>query len=270
MYLARAIAFLENSANDLEQARVAGILGRAGPDGKVVRQIASRQNDDGGFPYEMQPGRASAIHTTCTVLDWMHDLGILDSPQAERVQTYLLAMQRPDGAWSETPGILKHRPPPFLHPADRAARAHCTALAGLWVRRLVGDADYAVTLAATYLRAHWDDEGRWGRFPSTLWLVAAFFANLDGGDEIAARALERLQAWVQDATAGQLAWMAGTLGLAGYGLHHPLLRAAAIRLLEMQEPDGGWPSDGGVLHRVEVTIRSLRALTGLGVPSAMS
>lgn len=270
MYLSRAVAFLDHSANDLERARVSGILEGARPDAKVVRQIASRQKDDGGFPYEMQPGRVSAVHTTCTVLDWMHDLHILDSPQADRAQMYLLTMQRPDGAWSEPPGIVKYGPPPFLHPADPAARAHCTALAGLWIRRLAGDEDYAVALAAGYLREHWDDEGQSGRFPSTLWLVTALFAGIDGGEEVASHTLDRLESWVDGATAGQLAWMVGTLHSAGYDLGQPVLRAAASRLLSMQERDGGWPSDSGMLHRVEVTIRSLRALTGLGVPSAFT
>lgn len=268
MYLSRALAFLEQGANDLERARVEGVLGGGRPDAKVVRRIASRQNEDGGFPYEMQPGRGSTIHTTCVALDWMHDLGILDSLHAARAQTYLLATQRPDGAWSETPGIVKYAPPPFLHPADPAARAHCTALAGLWVRRLAGDGDYAVALAAGYLRAHWDEDGQSGRFPSTLWLVTAFFAGMDGGEEIASGALDRLWSRAEYATAGQLAWMAGTLHLAGYDRDHPVLRAAASRLLTMQEPDGGWPSDSGMLHRVEVTIRALRALIGLGVPPA--
>src|SRR5947209_13455621 len=41
---------------------------------------------------------------------------------------YLLTVQRPDGAWEESPAVLRFDPPALIRPGVPLARIYCTAL----------------------------------------------------------------------------------------------------------------------------------------------
>ncbi|MGH2348649.1 MAG: hypothetical protein ACRDFT_04185, partial [bacterium] len=69
-YLSRAVSFIQENGDDVELARLAGLLGRYPPDTRTLRSLTSRQHDDGGFPYGMIPGRASSVTATAQGLRW--------------------------------------------------------------------------------------------------------------------------------------------------------------------------------------------------------
>lgn len=268
-YLTSAIAFIQDGGDDLERARLSGVLGRSRPDAKAARTLLGRQHEDGGFPFGMITGRPSAVTATATALRWMVDLRLLPSPHVERAVSYFLMTQRPDGSWDESPSVLKFDPPAPIRPGHPAGRAYCTAQAGFWTTRLLGSRHDAVQRATRYLR-----ERRNGDRPvellSTEALEIATLAMVEGpADEIVTAGLTALGTidearWDADALAGALA----ALYTAGLSLDEPFAGPAIRRLLALQRPDGGWSSALGQDHDVDLSLQALGALLAFGVPSS--
>lgn len=268
-YLPRAIAYIQENGDELERGRLAGLLGRERPDSKVVRALVTRQNDDGAFPYQMVAGRPSAVSATATALQWMADLRLLRSPQAERAGAYLLTVQRPDGTWEESPALVKFDPPPLVRPGHDAGRIYCTALSAFWLGRLVGPAHESVQRAFSHLRSSRD--GGWPEDEpvQTTVLVTAVSAMAGGTtSRLAAAGMEILgrvapEAWSPD----RLADLLGALYAAGLTADEPQISLDLQRLLQMQRDDGGWTSEYGSDRDVDLSLRAFGALLAFGVPS---
>lgn len=269
-YLPRAVAYIQENGDELERGRLAGLLGRERPEPKVARTLVTRQNEDGAFPYQMVPGRPSAVTATATALQWMQDLRLLRSPQAERAAAYLLMVQRPDGAWEESPALVKFDPPPLTRPGHDAGRTYCTALGAFWLGRLVGPAHESVQRAFGYLRASRD--GGWpDDEPVQITVLATAVSAMTGGaaSQLAAAGMEALgrlgpEAWSAD----RLADLLGALYAAGYGAEEPQITWALRRLSQLQREDGGWASEYGSDRDVDLSLRALGAELAFGVPSA--
>lgn len=263
----RTIAYIDQNGNEMERARLRGLLGRPRPEAKIVRMLEARQNDDGGFPSELVQGRPSSVDATALVLGWMEDLGMLGSAQAERVVTYLLAAQRPDGTWDESPGLLKYGPPPRLLPGDPRVQTLCTALAAYWLVLLGYRQDHAVSRALACLRARQAAEGRFLGYLRTTWTAAAVFRLVEGaGSAAGTRALDALAA-VEDERwyPGALTGMLGCLAEAGVPMSSAVIERGLARLWAIAQPDGSWASEDGEFYHVEVTLGGLRALLLYGI-----
>lgn len=280
-YLSRAIAYVERHGSELERWRLRGILGDRHPDPRVIRVILSKQNEDGGFPYDLIPGRPSSVHHTLTVLSWLRDLRFLGRasfPAAgpgrdvegamERIVTYLFTTQRPDGSWDENPAVVKFDPPLAVRPGSPLARTATTAQVGYWLALLGYESDHAVSRALDYLRSR-HVEGRFEGFPHTTWFALALFARAEG---ITAKVVEEARASLAATPidrwdAPQLASMLDCLCEAGVGRWEPLVDAGLQRLLALQSPDGGWGSGDNLAAVVDTTLHALRVLISYGVPA---
>ena len=174
------IACIDQSGNEMERARLRGLLGRTRPDAKILRALEVLQNEDGGFPGELVQGRPSSVEATVLVFGWMQDLSMLALPQGQRAVTYLLTAQRPDGTWDESPGLLRYAPSPHLVPGDPRVQALCTALAASWLALLGYRQDHAVTRALAWLRARQAADGRFLGFLRTTWAAACYAATPKG------------------------------------------------------------------------------------------
>ncbi|HEV2284141.1 MAG TPA: prenyltransferase/squalene oxidase repeat-containing protein [bacterium] len=256
------IAAIDQNGTEMERARLRGILGRPRPDTKIIRTIEARQNEDGGFPHQMASGRLSTIDATTTALEWLWDLGLAESPYAERACTYLLSTQRPDGAWDEPPGVLRYSPPPpRLLPGDPRVRCRATALVAFWLAR-AGYRGDAPRRGVDYVAARQAPDGRVLGFRETTWLLAAASSLLEGPASAAAvRALESLAA-VPDSrwSAGALAGLLDCLGAAGLSRSVAVIARGADRLRALVRPDGTWLSEEGEAYHTDVTLSALRAL----------
>src|SRR5207302_10959003 len=89
------IAYIDQSGNELERARLRGLLGRTRPDAKTLRTLEVLQNEDGGFPGQLVLARPSSVEATALVLGWMQDLSMLAVPQRQRAVAYQLTVQQP-------------------------------------------------------------------------------------------------------------------------------------------------------------------------------
>lgn len=268
-YLSGAIAYIEENGDELERARLAGLLGRARPESKIIRTVGGRQNEDGGYPYDMIPGRPSAIASTVTGLQWMHDLRLTAGGGAfvERAVGYLLTIQRPEGAWEETPAVLKYDPPSYRRPGRGGARVHCTALVTYWLARLLGPGHDAAIRASKYLATQ-----RVGGWPAdepveTAVLIVTAAALVDGPTtSMATEGLNALSHLAPEAwTTEGLADMLGAFGAAPLARDHALVAWGVERLRAQQRADGGWTGAQSVDREVDLALRALGALLTLGV-----
>lgn len=268
-YLSGAVAFVRDNGDELELARLAGLLGRERPDPRALRTLATRQNEDGGFPYLMIPGRPSAVTATAGALQWMQDLHLLRAPQTERALAYLLAAQRPDGAWDESPALVKYDPPPLARPGHAAGRHYVTGTAALWIARLLGPAHDSARRAAAYLRGTRD--GEWpGDEPLQVSVaVTAACAAVEGPTStVAASGMQLLTRLAPESwSADRLADLCVALYGAGLDARGPLVDGALHGLAARQRGDGGWTSEYGPDREVELTLRALGALLGFGLSS---
>ena len=68
-----AATFVEQHGTPLEQVRLAVLRSGHSPQ-EVPPDLLALQNDDGGFPYALQPGAMSTLYHTATVLQWLYYL----------------------------------------------------------------------------------------------------------------------------------------------------------------------------------------------------
>lgn len=269
-YLARAVAFIQENGDELERARLAGLLGRERPEAKVVRVLAARQNDDGGFPYQMIAGRPSAVSATATALQWLQDLRLRDAPQTERAAAFLLITQRPGGTWEESPALIKYDPPPLLRPGHPAGRLYATVTAALWLARLLGPRHESVGRAFAPLRRAREERWPEDEPPAIAVRTVALAALVEGHDHpLTAAGLAALSALGPEAwTADRLADLLGALHAAGFAADEPPLAWGIRRLTALQRDDGGWSSEQGRDAEVDLSLRALAGLLAFGVPAA--
>lgn len=268
-YLSGAVAFVRDNGDEVELARLAGLLGRERPDPRVQRALSTRQNEDGGFPYQMISGRPSAVTATTTALQWLEDLRLLRTAGTERAVGYLLTVQRPDGAWDESPALLKYDPPPLARPGHASGRLFVTALAALWLARLLGPQHESPRRAAAYLRGSRDSE--WPDEPVQVSVaVTAACAAVDGrSSRVTASGLAALgrlapESWSVDRFVDLLLALHG----AGFGSDEALVSAGLRSVMRAQRDDGGWTSEYGADREVDLTLRALGALLGFGATSS--
>lgn len=265
--LSVAVAYIHENGAELERARLTGILGRSRVEPKVARALLARQNEDGGFPFGLIPGRPSAVTATTTALEWMQDLRLFPSSFAERAIAYLLTVQRPDGAWDESPGVLRYDPPAWARPGSALARASCTSLTVSWIVRLFGRQYDAATRAAEFLCISRNDSWPPDEVPRITAHVTAALLMVDGlSSPVASAGLKVLRGLGPDAwTAECLTDALTAFYLAGLPKDDPLIVTGLQRLLTLQRRDGGWSSEYGADQDVELSLRALSALLAYGV-----
>jgi hypothetical protein len=265
--LSIAVAYIHENGAELERARLTGVLGRSRVEPKAARSLLARQNEDGGFPFGLIPGRPSAVTATTTALQWMQDLRLLPSSFVERATAYLLTVQRPEGAWDESPGVLRYDPPVWARPGSVLARACCTALTVSWMVRLLGRRYDAVTRAAAFLRTSRNDSWPSDEPPQITAHVAAALLMVDGlSSPVASVGLGVLRglaphAWTADCVTDALT----AFHLAGLPADDPLIASGLRRLLMLQRSDGGWSSEYGADQDVDLSLRALSVLLAHGV-----
>ncbi len=250
----KAIRFVEQNGNEIEQARLRHLLHGERPSTNIIQQLFNGQREDGGFAPFWAPDYSS-IDATCYRLAQAEQLGL---GTAESVVTaavrFLEGRQGGDGRFAEDPSVADSAPA-WVYPGDLAAELYLTANAGFWLA-FFGFAD-AAQQAASFLATHLDYEThKLPSFAQAQWLACGLGWKLgldDMVDHLASHLYTQLPG-----TAGELAWMLTTLLSVQFPTDRGVFVAGSMQLARMQGADGRFPSDEG--QDVHTTLEALRAL----------
>jgi hypothetical protein len=255
----KAIDFIYSNGTPIEIARLDSILKRT--PSNVLGIIQTLQNEDGGFPYNMEPGNPSTLTTTEFVLEWLHDLALLDSEMGTKAFQFILSMQHQDGTWDEPDKILSYDPPPWMAPHNKYAIAFTTANSAFWLG-VKGLKTEPFHRACTFLESSQDKSGKFLGFIHTTWISTAVLAmEKDWTFNPAVKALSYLDGLsLEQWEASQISWMLWCFALTDIPSSTPFLKKAAAELLTRQKEDGRFQSEDGDSFSVNSTLGAVKVM----------
>jgi hypothetical protein len=257
-----AINWVNETGSRLEKARLAYVLFGTEPDPEVVKPLIVGQNRDGGYPNGMVSGKPSTITQTLLGLEWLDDLGMLESPMAEKAIHFLYASQKADGGWDEEAGQEQELHPEWFKPGDKDSCLYLTANTAYWlaVSGRTNRPNFHRTLE--FLTGQQEKIGNGFGYLQTAWIAASVF--LLAGPRYAEAARQSIQFFMDKPIAGwecaQIAWALNYLSAAGLPENHPFVVRALAELVQRQSSDGRWVPKDGSTQPVEATLRILKAL----------
>lgn len=255
MNLEGAVAFIQEYGSAVEHARLAFLMHATPPEPYVVVQLIAQQHADGGWAPFWAP-TYSALDATCYRLAQAEALGLVPgAPELQHACHFLIARQRADGSWDETPppGLTL---PPWISPGTEETICYLTANCGFWLTRFPAT-NRAVARAASFLQTATQAQGYLPGPVHTTWLALAIWHSTGAVHEVAA-ARNHLTQQLPNLSASNLAWALATL--AGLETTDVLMVTMKQRLDELQQPDGRWVSDDGPEGDVHTTLEALRVL----------
>lgn len=254
MNLDKAIQFVQQNGNAIEQARLRYLLNGERPSANIIQQLFNGQREDGGFAPFWAPDYSS-IDATCYRLAQAEQLGLHSAePAVVDAVRFLLLRQGEDGRFAEDPSMANSAPP-WAAPGSLAAVLYLTANAGYWLA-FFGFTNEA-RQSASFLASHLDPKThKLPSFAQTHWLTCGLAWKL-GQDELVNHLASHLYAQLPG-VASELAWMLTTLHSAQFPTDSGIVVTGSVQLAGMQAADGSFPSDEG--QDVHTTLEALRAL----------
>lgn len=258
--------YLEQHGTPLQQTLGRYAIGEATA-GDVIAALAPYQQPDGGWTGLDPdcPAGVSVMSCTWLALQYLRWISADQHPLLDSTADFLAAHQHADGYWDEPDAITAHNPPPWMQPGERKNRVWLTAAVARMLMETGHETQVYFGRALTYLTRAWDDGVFQGKqtFLHPLWMMLPLFHT--GGQPDDQRIVDgchtRLLAAVEF---GELDPMDVT-AVAHAALNtrytgNKLYIAARDRVLEYQQPDGGWTTDYGAAHRPNATVDALMLL----------
>jgi len=260
MNIEKAIQFVKNNGNEVEQARLNYILTNERPSEKIIADLFAHQQSDGGWsPFWADD--YSSLDATCFRLAQAEQLGITQSEiTVRRALNFLSQRQSPDGSWEEEMKVVDLAPP-WAKPGDLSAKLYLTSNCGLWLA-LLGNPDNRASKAAEYLQTHLDQDGHLPSFLHAHWLAGGLWHKLDW--QASTHTFEYLNKRIGDLATSNLSWLITTLCAAEVPISHHLVIKAVSLLEQSQQDDGYWESEDGSSQNVHSTLEAIRALSLCG------
>jgi hypothetical protein len=257
MNFQKAVEFVRRNGDEVELTRLKYLLANDPPQQRVITQLFTGQQPDGGWS-PLWARDYSSLDATCFRLAQAEQMGLSGSERAvKRAVHFLVQRQHPDGSWEEDQKVADLAPP-WAKPGDLSARLYLTANCALWLA-LLGDFDKKASKAADYLEMHQDHSGHLPGFLHTHWLAGGLWYRLMRQTP-AERAFEYLGMRINDLAASNLSWLITTFSAAGVPPDNSLVNTAASLLEQSQQDDGRWLSEDGPTQEVHATVEALRAL----------
>lgn len=259
----KAIRFVEVSSTALEKYRLHFLLGKERNDEIPLRHLRDLQNNDGGFPYNCEKGKASCVNATSNNISLMIELGIGKSDVCRKAIEYLLKIQGKDGSWSENEAIKQYDPPFWDLPNDLKTTMWLTANITNFLIQLNYRKSSIVEEAASFLLKNRDNEGKFPGYLHSTWISIGVFGLLEGSkSEIVKTALKVIEQNIEKLrdSAGDLAWCLECLYVAGISKENSVIKRCIEDLVSLQQEDGLWKSADGEEFTVSTTINVLNVL----------
>lgn len=246
---------------------------------KLVRELRSLQNPDGGWPWQLQNVKPSGISQTARTLELLLKAGeSKDSNIAKGAVAFLFQMQKEDGGWSENPELKGVIPKEWSWVSTEHS-GYQTADAVNALIEAGYSKDARVAKAVNFLLRTQNEEGGWPSYVSPDYPyegsdIAAMdhivTALLRFGEPknslVLKRAVDVLLKHKED-------WKEPVDGAAvlcvflmlDYPLNHEYVRELVANLIETQRPDGGWNWFGDSPSNPAQTVDCMEQLVKCGV-----
>jgi len=257
-----ALKFVEHFGNELERYRVQYLFYGIRNDEIPLHYLRELQNEDGGFPFNLEKGKESSVSETCGVLAILEELNLNASDVCKKTISYLFKVQEEDGSWDENIEIKKYNPPFWDMPGDLKTKMWLTGeITRLLIKLNYKDAR-PVEKALDFLLKHRDKEGKFAGFRISTWIAIAIFGQLKGlNNELVDKALSVVGNWIDDESdASFLVWYLECLGQGDIPKNHPIIRKCLNKLIKQQHKNGRWTSEDGERYTVSTTISTLKTL----------
>jgi hypothetical protein len=262
MNVEKAIEFVRSNGSRFEQARLNHILGLEYDRDEVIKGFASIQNPDGGFPYGDKPGFPSCMSNTTMALQTLVEMGLEATEPGLRGLDFLMKSKGKGGTWEENPKVKPLDPPFWDLPGDEDTTTWLTVAVADILQR-TGNRVPKATLR--YLAERQGPDGRFRGFHNTTWIALPVFRGKGQGDRaIWSGALKSLEsADTEDWDVPSITWCLDSMKRGGVDRSSPLWNKLVDALMDMQEADGSWPSDGGPGMKIRDTNSALNVLMDL-------
>ena len=261
--LGRGLAFVQREGSELMKALAADATGPARGD-DVLPHLLPYQNDDGGwerFDSDML-GAISTISQTWLGLQWLLWTQPADSVPLDRTLEFLRQSQHDEGYWDEPQEILKHDPPPWMVPGNRANQLWLTSAVSCKLLELGRETEVRFGAAVEFLRQGWEKD-HFPVYQHTHWMAANLFSRLSEPTNLdrsiaegsVGRLINDLGTDTVDATdVTSIAYAAFRSGA------RDLFDIAFPRVVKNQAEDGGWTTGYGDRHRPQATVEAMHLL----------
>lgn len=267
MNVESSFKFIESYGNNLERYRVSYLFQGARDNEVPLNYLRRLQNQDGGFPYNLEMGKPSSVNETSGILSLVAELNLGESDVCRKAVNYLFQIQSPNGSWNENPEISQFNPPRWDSPDNINTRMWLTADITAHLVQLSYAESQHVKAACEFLRKHMDEKGKVEGPQIATWIAMAIFGMLEGSENFYVRkALDLVEGWLDEERedASFLCWYLECLSYAGVPKEHALVQKCLRKLKTLQDNDGGWKSADGARYNVSTTINALKLLKHYG------
>ena len=196
-------------------------------------------------------GAISTISQTWLGLQWLLWTRPSDSVPLDRTLEFLRQSQRDEGCWDEPPEILKHDPPPWMVPGNRANQLWPTSAVCCKLLELRRDTEVRFDAAVEFLRRGWEKD-HFPVYQHTHWMAANLFGRLSGPTDLDRRiATVSVRRLINDLApgTGDAADITSIAYAAFQSGARDLFDLAFPRVVTNQAEDGGWTTGYGDKHR---------------------
>ncbi len=169
--LEKAISFVSNHGNDLEKARLEAILGHKIDQWKVLIEIRTIQNPDGGF--SLSCDGLSKVSDTEFILTWLSDLALLSHEITLNSLVFLNNKQNEDGSWQEITYGNHSEVPEWKDSTNPKSILFQTANTVFWLYPFDSYQE-SIQKGITFLEENYTDENA---YLQTKWLWAAILSR---------------------------------------------------------------------------------------------
>lgn len=263
MRIEKALDYIRKHGNPMDKYRVEYLLNKRSDDAIPLKYLEDIQNEDGGFPHNLEKGKHSDVSETCSMLDLIYELELGKHDVCKRAVQFLFENQREDGSWDENPRILEYNPPSWDTPGKLETKTWLTGEVANNLIQLGHRDSEQVKRAVEFLKGIIDENGKVTGYKIATWITTSVIAQLEGiENNTAQKSLNLIQEWLQveDTDASFLNWYLACLLKAKIAKDHPLVQECLDKLLGLQQENGSWTSVDGERYTVPTTITSLRLL----------
>lgn len=263
MNVESAFKFIEDYGNKLERYRARYLFQGARDNEVPLNYLRKLQNQDGGFPHNLEFGKPSSVNETSGILSLVAELNLGESDVCRNIGNYLFQVQNPNGSWNENPEISQFNPPRWDSPDSIDTKMWMTGDIIFHLVQLSYAESQHVKQACEFLLKHIDEKGKVEGPQIATWIAMAIYGMLEGSESLYVRkALDLVEGWLDEERedASFLCWYLECLSYAGVPKEHALVQRCLRKLKTLQDNDGGWKSTDGARYNVSTTINALKLL----------